>query len=332
MLALRIKQLRDRITRMTSVAVIIPFYNGDEYILSCLNSIYSGTLSHCTTYVINNSTQRSNIREVAGAFPLVRVIDTAPRIGFGKACTHGADCAIQDGADFMVFLNQDTIVASECLEKLVDTLSRHQDLAITAPLLYNYDFQGIEEFFIEYYVAQCPSLLHDCLQGRLKEFYSMKKICGACFAIKSSLTAKFGLFDPLYFMYTEDNDLCRRLVNLGYGIGMVPGASVAHVHSHTSANRVLQQKIGRFTRSSKAIYRLKEPHDNLTVSVIKLFIDNISDYANDIFHLRFRKAVSDMVTDAFTLLKLRQISYSRSRELHYLNKCSHTSKIIKHNH
>ena len=139
---------------MMSVAVVIPFYNGDEYIQACLDSIYSGPLIRCSTYIVNNSTKPTSVRDVATQFPLVQVLDVTPRSGFGKACSVGAESAIVNGADILLILNQDTILAPNCLDILVDTLTKYTELAIAAPLQFTYDFKGIEEFFIKYYVTQ----------------------------------------------------------------------------------------------------------------------------------------------------------------------------------
>ena len=70
---------------------------------------------------------------------------------------------------------------------------------------------------------------------------------GAMMVRRSSALAAGGLFDPAYFMYYEDSDLCLRLRRAGLALGLVPGATAVHDWSHSTA------KVGMM-EASKEIY------------------------------------------------------------------------------
>jgi N-acetylglucosaminyl-diphospho-decaprenol L-rhamnosyltransferase len=54
-------------------------------------------------------------------------------------------------------------------------------------------------------------------------------VSGACFAVRRKAWDDVGGFDPAYFMYLEDVDLCWRLARCGWGVGYEPTAEVLHI-------------------------------------------------------------------------------------------------------
>jgi GT2 family glycosyltransferase len=308
------------------VAIIIPFYNGDEYIEKCLDSIQANDNSNVSIYIINNSDRATKVHSYLQRYKMLRIIDTKPRIGFSGANNIGANIAIAEGAEIIVSLNQDTILAKNCLEKLLLPLLSNQQIAIVAPITHRYDFKCIDERFIKYYLSQCPELFCDALSGSIKDLYLVEKVSGACLAIRTETIRDYGYFDPLYFMYSEDDDLCRRI---RYGKGCIciaPSAKVAHLHSNRMENCDHVDKRYSWQRHSRAIYELKRLDKPLYYNLFKVIGNNSIDYLKAILTLRMSKVFDYLLNDIRILIKYPRITKARRYERALREK--HISKNI----
>lgn len=201
---------------------------------------------------------------------------------------------------------------------MIKPLIESYNIMITAPIPYSYDFTKIESFFIKWYLAQCPDLLNDALNNNLKTKYEVQYISGACFAIRSIFIQKYGFFDPIYFMYSEDEDLCRRVINLGYKIVIVPKAKFAHYHTHTSKDEKVQNKINLWRRHSRAIYQLKDIKDPFYNAISRLIYKYFIDYISLMIRFKFITLYKNMCLDIRIFIDLPKIIRSRKAEFEFL--------------
>jgi GT2 family glycosyltransferase len=75
------------------------------------------------------------------------------------------------------------------------------------------------------------SYFEDLERNQLNEIYYTDNVIGASMLIKREALLTIGLLDPVYFMYFEDNDYCRRAVYHGFKIAVVSQSAVYHNHS-----------------------------------------------------------------------------------------------------
>lgn len=302
---------------MDKIAVIIPFFNGEPYIERCLSSILANGLVEQQIYIVDNSLQENALGNVLTNYPRVNVIRTRPSIGFGGACNIGARSACEYGATELVFINQDIILDDACISELVGCLRAVPTLALVAPLNYTYDFSAMEAFFIRHYLTQCPSLVVDAIKGTFKDLYDVKKIMGSCFAAKVSFINQIGLFDDIYFMYAEDEDLCRRTRLVGGRIALNPRARVAHAHSHTANDREL--KVEMWERKSQRLYDLKDIEISFWRTLIGAIRLSLLDYFRFATGLHLKTLTLSIMADAHTAIMIPRILRSRLKEKQLVN-------------
>lgn len=301
-----------------NTAIVIPFYNGDGYIKYCLDSIKESDFDSVNTYIINNSDKPTNIHDIVKEYKNIMVHDASARIGFGKASNLGAKLAIRNGADIVVILNQDIIIKNNCLRELVLPFYVDPHIYITAPINFTYDFKNIESFYVKFYLSQCPELIYDSLCGSTKRYYEVQQITGSCFAIRSKIINKIGFFDPLYFMYFEDDDLCRRIRYLNKKIVIISNGGVAHKHSHTNID--MSGNTHRWKRISKTIYILKELNNSIFHNILKATRNNLSDYFNSVARLKVISLLEYIIDDLRLFSKIHMIINSRRAEKN-INSC-----------
>lgn len=301
-------------SRHRRVAVNIPFYNGDDFIEPCITAINKNEISGLIIYVVDNSTESTRIEEIVSEFDNIRLIHASPRLGFGMASNIGAQQAVKDGFDYLVNVNQDTKIDRYCIDNLLTPLEEDTSIAAVAGIPFTYDFMGIESFFIRQYLTKCPDLFADAIRGNLKKFYPSEGFNGACFAIRCECIEQYGLFDPVYHMYGEERDLCRRLRYANMEVGMSPYAWFLHAHTSTKTDWRVRRKIELMKRKAWTTYVLKDLDTSFVGNLRKLTIRNLTDYFRCVITFRFVKLFRYILSDLGCVSAFSAILKSRDRE------------------
>jgi len=240
-----------------NVSVIIVNYNTTRLLQQCVESIVCHT--HGVSYEIIVVDNHSSEKELT---PLrkdcrITLIELQENLGFGRANNVGAAHA---KGEHLFLLNPDTILVNDAItilyqhllstpctglcggnifdEKMLPILSHHQ---IFPSILSEIDIA----FGHLYYKLR---------YGRNSWFNHTKApmkvaiITGADMMIRREVWDKVSGFDPSFFMYYEDSDLCFRIKEQGYDIVNVPHAEIIHLEGksfHVSRERDLRYFGGR---------------------------------------------------------------------------------------
>jgi GT2 family glycosyltransferase len=302
------------VAHVNKIFIVIPFYNGDKYIDACLMSLSQGSCAKAEKIIVNNSDRGTQVHGIAAAYENVTVVDTKPRLGFGRACNTGAKVSLERGAEYIVFFNQDCVAHEALISELLTPLKECTEVGLTAPIPYNYDFSSIESQFTHHYARLCPELIYDALNGQIKDRYELDFVSGACIALKADFISRYGLFDPIFFMYGEDNDLCRRIKSLGYQIVLAPRACVGH---HNQAN---VKDRSYLIRQSSSIYEMKDVGVPLPKALFRLFCRHAGDYPSPILSLRISEVFRLLAVDTSLVVSIPRIMRSRTAEKSLLSK------------
>ena len=198
------------------------------------------------TIVVDNSDDPDESRALRGNLPdRVECLIAPGNLGFGRAC----DLALEHArGEWILLLNPDAFVLPGCLARLVGTLHRHPRAGAVSPVA-QWDAAG--SFLLPPGQMQTPAwewLLSLGMRlpvlGRLlsKRFRAWALAClraprpvsqgmlsgGHILLRRQAVAAIGGLFDPGFFMYYEDTDLCRRLAAAGFDLLLDPCARVVH--------------------------------------------------------------------------------------------------------
>jgi len=103
----------------TRCAVVIPSWNGREDTLRCLRSLDELSLD---VYLVDNASDDGSVEAVRSQFPNVRVVVNDENLGFAGACNEGIRRALDDGAEVVGVLNNDTVASSDFVTPLLEVL------------------------------------------------------------------------------------------------------------------------------------------------------------------------------------------------------------------
>ncbi len=270
---------------MNKISIVIPYYNGANFINKTLDSILNQKEIDIDYIIIvdNSSVKEKEFPKEHYSLSNLITIKSSP-IGFGKACNLGAKKAIELGANYILFLNQDAYLEEYSSKYLIEALLDDQNNVASNSMLYTYDLKAIESFFVKFYLIYTPELIVDLLNNKVKKGYNTQEICGASFLIRSSFILKHGLFDERYKMYYEDTALSRKIIFNKKNIVLAPNAKTAHYHSNTSSSN--DWRIKKWKKHSNTIFILSDPNIPLYYKFLKLLKSNLTVYLENLLKLK----------------------------------------------
>ncbi|MFA9189976.1 glycosyltransferase family 2 protein [Flavobacterium sp. FZUC8N2.13] len=207
------------------VFTIIITYNGMKWIDKCLNSI----INQCEVVVVDNNSSDETVGYIKTNFSCVKVLVQSVNRGFGIANNIGISYALQNGADAVFLLNQDAFAQAACMKNLITAYQKNPDYGIISPIHLNGDGSKVDRSFLAFTHANASILISDLIVSKsLDEIYFTKFINAAAWFIPKKVFYKVGGFDPIFFLYGEDDNYCQRILFHGFKIGITPNSTVYH--------------------------------------------------------------------------------------------------------
>ncbi len=219
------------------VAAVIVNFNARDHLVECVRSLRAEGIDDVV--VVDNASSDGSEGALAAADPDCRFLPTGSNLGFGTAANVGV---ANTGAAYVLILNPDTIVQPGTIEALATALDDDPALAVVGPRVDNPDgsrYPSVRRF-PKMGDAAGHAFLGVVWKGnRFTRRYRMLDrdpdaaaladwVSGSCMLARRSAFEQVGGFDPAYFMYVEDVDLCWRLRRAGWTVGYQPAGRVVH--------------------------------------------------------------------------------------------------------
>lgn len=216
-------------------SIVIPVFNKAEFTFQCLRSLLDEIdLRTAEVIVVNNGSTdaTSEVLDYFGNF--IRVIDNQENLGFVDACNQGAPLA---RGEYLVFLNNDTIVTHGWLEHLQETIERDSSIGAVGSMFLYPDGKIQEAGAIVWKTAE--ALHYGWGQSPDDRRYNFAREVDYCSAasllIRKDLFDRLGGFDRRYApAFYEDVDLCFGVRSLGYKVIYQPASRLIHYEGATA--------------------------------------------------------------------------------------------------
>lgn len=248
------------------VSIIIPNFNGKKYLADCIDSLYRLDFPRedYEIIVVDNASSDGSGEFVSSTYPDVLLITAKRNLGFASGCNLGIK---NSSAEYIILLNNDTVVETDWLTELVAVADNNNEVAIVgSKLLFKHNPNEIQNAasFLTDRGDGGDIGTHQPDEGQYNTTREVMAVCGASMLIKRALIEEIGALDEDFFAYYEDMDLCYRTRLYGKKIIFAPKSVVYHVHAATSGEwspfftfLVLRNKLLIHLKNSRADFLLK---------------------------------------------------------------------------
>jgi GT2 family glycosyltransferase len=222
------------------LSVIIVNWNSKDYVRQCLKTLFTQCQNMgLEVIVVDGGSFDGCDLMIAAEFPQVIFIQVKQNVGFARANNAGFERAT---GKFVWLLNPDTEVIGQAATTLLQTLQSRREIGMVGARLLNSDGslqtscvqslptalnQALDSEFLRRRFPQWSFWGIGALQSQAQPV-EVEAICGACMMLRREDFERVGRFNPGYFMYGEDMDLCLKIHQAGLKIVYVPGAEVRH--------------------------------------------------------------------------------------------------------
>lgn len=278
------------------IAIIILYLNNYDALIACLRSCQNLTYKNYEIILIENGSRFTpdfHVNNGQSPFASLTIIHNTENLGYARGNNIGIREALKRGADYVLLLNDDTVVSPHFLNILVEHALKSPYVGITGPKIFYFEepekiwFAGAridsEVFNIQTFNADHRE------DGEIANPIESDYITGCALLISKEVIKTIGMLDERFFLYWEDVDWGLRAKNAGFRNVVIPAAHIWHKVSVSSGGMDSLIRAYHKTRSHLLLAKLHAP-DALT----KLHIQFIRDIAwlllksND--RNRFKKA------------------------------------------
>lgn len=225
---------------MKKVAIVILNWNGAAMMRRFLPSVIEHSVDVADIIVADNDSKDDSLALLKAEFPTVRTIILDKNYGFAGGYNRALE---QVDYEYYMLLNSDVEVTEGWMERLIDFMDAHPEVAACQPKLRAehshdmFEYAGASGGYIDRYgYPFCRGRIFDTVekdQGQYDDPCEVMWATGAALMIRLEDYWRVGGLDARFFAHCEEIDLCWRLCNLGRKIYCVPQSVVYHVGGGT---------------------------------------------------------------------------------------------------
>ncbi len=252
-------------TKNRDLTVIIVNYRSKHLLKECINSVQTATPGRKIEVIVVNNSPEENCEELSDELSHpAKFIRNERNVGFAAAVNQGVN---ESSGDYLLLLNPDCRMDAAAVDRLIDFLNSRQEAGAAAPAIMNSDgalqpsrgsfptllTSAAYIFNMKRLMPQDETVIkkYGKYLGRIFSQYrdnaalqQVQYATGACLMIKKKIFDRTGGLDQDFFLYYEEIDFCRRMLEEGYSCWYLPDARAVH-------------KIGGSTDDPNAAYRIK---------------------------------------------------------------------------
>lgn len=221
------------------VSIIIVNYNTEVFLTNCILSIKEKTKGvNYEIIVVDNDSEQNSLNLLMQMFPEVTFHFIGENLGFGSANNIGAEIA---KGKYLLFLNPDTVLQNNAIRILLTHMQNNEGTGGCGGDLLNEDLSPGLSYFEGNRMWQEFLILFGLSQNKEYRSGTMNKkvsgIMGADLFVPKKIFIELNGFDPIFFMYFEESELCYRIRKKGYKIMYIPDASIVHIQGVSSERK-----------------------------------------------------------------------------------------------
>jgi GT2 family glycosyltransferase len=220
------------------IAVVLNWNNLPDT-LECVDSLQRSDYSNLAVRVVDNGSREDPSAVLHERYPNVGVLRNPRNLGYGGGNNVGLKCAIDESAAYILLLNNDVVVAPDCVRRLVAAAEADRRIGMATPKVFYYDRPADVYWdggIVDWKSGEVPHDSRDLpVEGGIVK---SEWLNGCSLFVRVTTIREIGLLDERYFLYFEDADWSVRAGRRGWTNAVVLGARAWHkVHRSTGGSR-----------------------------------------------------------------------------------------------
>lgn len=242
-----------------SVAVVVLTWNGRDLTLDCLRSLEAVTTPNVRVMVVDNASTDGTVAAIRDRYrERIDILENPANLGFAAGNNAGIRRALDEGARFILLLNNDTTVAPNFIDELLLAMRESGGIGIATPKIYfaeppNRIWYAGGEISLWRGTARHIGI-RETDRGQHDRPRDVDYASGCALFARREVFERVGLMDESYRAYFEDADLCMRAAKASFRIRYVPAAKVWHRISASTGGQVSRAKISRKLASARRFF------------------------------------------------------------------------------
>lgn len=221
------------------VSIVILNWNNVPDTLTCLESVFRLQYDNFDVVVVDNGSTDGSADRIRAAYPAVNLIEIGDNLGYAEGNNVGIHWALAHGADYVFILNNDTVVATDSLSRLIWVAETDSAIGILGPTMYCVPTTNTLFALGSMIKWAKGSLVH---RGMFQPLSVVRLpsvpepvdfIIGCAVLIRRNCIETIGYFNPSYYLNFEDVEWGVLAQRNGYRVLHVPDAAIWHKVSAT---------------------------------------------------------------------------------------------------
>jgi len=212
------------------VAVLILNWNSYQETINCINKLKKSTYKYYSIIIVDNNSDDDSFEQIKKDFPGYEYIYSKKNLGYAGGNNLGIKKALENKADLIWILNNDTIPLPDTLENLVDTFIQYPDVGVAGSLILNTNKNTDNTYhytFGKLCLERGGQAIHLNKPELIKEdIYDVGYVNGASIMFRPSVVKKVGLLPEEYFLYYEETEWCYRAQKAGWRTVINPKSKI----------------------------------------------------------------------------------------------------------
>jgi GT2 family glycosyltransferase len=256
-----------------AVFVVIPTWNLKDDVIACVRSVLCSTYQPLRVVVVDDASTDGTFEALQIHFgAAIDVMCLDQNMGFARALNHGIDFALKAEAEFILVLNNDTIIDANMIGLLVSALQAQSSAGVAGPIIYYHDHPEQVWRIGDRQLGGPPFTWRIAARERFSaKPIDVDYVTGCAMLIRRDVLTAVGLFNEDYQMYFEDADFCWRVRRAKFRIVVVPFAKMTHKVSRSTcqaaSSRTYRQARGRTIFLSRRSSPLLRPVVHIYIGV-----------------------------------------------------------------
>ncbi len=227
------------------IYIILLNWNNEEDTIECIKSLKKINYNNYKIIVVDNGSEEASILKIENKYPDLFIIKNKSNLGFAGGNNIGIKYAVNNDADYVLLINNDTTVDENFLTELIEVGEADEENGLMGSKIYFHSeknriwFAGGKVNWLKNKGTHIG--LDETDKGQYDKIKEVDYLTGCCLLVKKEVVEKIGVLEEDYFLYYEDTDFSLRAQNVGYKCMYVSESKIYH-------------KISRSTKPGSASY------------------------------------------------------------------------------